>query len=382
MRPTTLLFALCCAPLAPAQAPPAQPPAAVLRENLITFDPQRVELEWRDNRWQLTANGVLLKDFGRRQADGREVQRLIRALGLTQLGTVGSPQPVMEYWLTRGQAPQGSPPGLRFTALDLANLRLDLVQEQWCVRDGARILFNFGPHRDEAEQALAVIHKYRFTHLAPVGHFPPAMTVFVSDPDGAAGSRLTAPATLAARTVRPGSPPQPAAPDPLPQGRQFGANELRPDLASLGEHVPFDWRQVQVRPEGREWRLAVGTYILARFTNERDARTALAAVQHYRFNQHCLSGRPDPAFSYFLVNGRAPQGVMFGINGTPFRPEALTVRQDNGRWVIGDSAQVLIDFGERMEEAQQTLKAIQRHHFDHLCRIGSAPGMTFLVRGR
>src|SRR5262249_57438613 len=137
----------------------------------------------------------------------------------------------------------------------------------------------------------------------------------------------------------PGNSPQAPAPDPLPQGRQFGASELRPDLASLGEQVPFDWRQVQIRQEGKEWKLAVGNYVLASFTNERDARTALSAVQYYRFNQHCLSGRTNPAFRYFLVNGRAPQGVMltFGINTTPFRPETLTVRQEAGRWVVGGS---------------------------------------------
>ena len=49
--------------------------------------------------------------------------------------------------------------------------------------------------------------------------------------------------------------------------------------------------------------------------------------------------------------------------------------------MIGDASQALIDFGDRQEEAQQTLRAIQRHRFDRLCRIGSSPGMTFFVRG-
>ena len=128
-------------------------PAAPLREDLTTFDPRQVDLQWKDNRWQLLAGGVLIKDFGRRQADGRETLRLIRELNLTQRGTVGTPTPVMEYWLAGGKAPRGQAKGLRLSDLDLANLRVEQLQEQWCLRDGARVLFNFGAHQEEAEQA-------------------------------------------------------------------------------------------------------------------------------------------------------------------------------------------------------------------------------------
>jgi hypothetical protein len=139
-----------------------------------------------------------------------------------------------------------------------------------------------------------------------------------------------------------------------------------------------------VRRDGQDWKLTFGSYTLANFgADERVARQALAAVRHYRFNQHCLVGRPTPVFSYFLVNGRAPHGLMFGLGAVPFRPEALTVRQVGGSWVIGDAVQTLIDFGDHEEGARQTLQVIQRHRFDHLCRVGP-PGaaLTFLVRAR
>jgi hypothetical protein len=416
-------MAFWCTGLAQAQFPSAQPtqptppgkttlppnsvsavPSLPVQENLFSFDPRQVELRWEGNHWLLVAGGVLLKDFGQRQGDGRQALRLVRELGLTQLGTVGTPQPVMEYWLVGEQAPRGPVPGLRPNPLDLATLRLEQVQGQWCVRDNQRILFSFGTHAEEAEQALAIIRHHRFTHVAVIGRFPSAMILFVSNPDDTTPSPVAAPVSFSPRTTAPGSPPahpanvrdpanrMPASsapnsvvPNSLPSGRQFGNAEVRPDLDGRTDQVPFDSRQVQVRRDGKDWKLICGSYTLANFgPNERDARQALAAVQYYRFNQHCLVGRPTPAFSYFLVSGRAPQGLMFGLHSIPFRPDAVTVRQANGRWVIADSSQVLIDFGDRGEEAQQMLRVIQRNRFDHLCRIGpSAPlPLTFLVRAR
>src|SRR5438067_2024456 len=45
--------------------PGGKGPAPAAPENLQTFDPQLVSLQWLDNRWQLTAGAVVLKDFGR-----------------------------------------------------------------------------------------------------------------------------------------------------------------------------------------------------------------------------------------------------------------------------------------------------------------------------
>lgn len=382
-------------------SPPPPPAGRMPAESLISFDPQRTDLVWREHRWQLVAGDVLLKDFGRHQAEGRELQRLVRDLGLTQLGSVGSPRPVMEYWLTQGQPPRGMPPGLRLSPLDLANLRAEQVQEQWCVRDGHRILFNFGLQADDARHAVSVIRRHGFTHVAQVGRQPWATHVFVQSPDESTPARLTSLAPLVSRTTIPGNgapretaEKKPAGipqgqssgvtPAPLPSGPQFGtADSLRPDLANLAEHVPFDFRQVQVRRDGRDWKLTAGSYSLANFgQDEQGARLALKAVQHYRLNQHYQVGRPSAACSYFLANGRAPQGVMFGLSTTPFRPEKLTTRQTPEGWVIGDGNHNVLAFGDRADEAKQTLQAIQRHRFDHLCRIGQPVAMTFFVRAR
>jgi hypothetical protein len=155
-------------------------------------------------------------------------------------------------------------------------------------------------------------------------------------------------------------------------------------LANREQRIPLDWHHVQVRREGQEWRLVHGGQVLADFgRHERAARQALEVFKHYRFNEHCLIGQPpQKVFGYFLVNGQAPRGLMLGLHSVPFEPTALSLRRSGSDWLISDGQRVLLHFGEQADEARQVLHVIQRHKFDHLCRIGhTEPAvLTFLVR--
>src|SRR5262245_4757096 len=130
----------------PGQAPPPvvgrnpNSDTSPVHEQLTGFDPESAEVRWQDNRWQILAEGVCLKDFGRREAEAREALRLIRALSLNQRGTVGTPQPVMEYWLSSGQAPKAFTAGIRVQPVELASVRAEAMEKQWCVRDAQRVL--------------------------------------------------------------------------------------------------------------------------------------------------------------------------------------------------------------------------------------------------
>src|SRR5947199_270387 len=81
------------------QAPVPQSPIRD-PENLITFTTWDAEIRKVNGHWELWAGAVKLKDLGNREADAREVLRLIRLLNVNQFGTVGKPLPVMEYWLS------------------------------------------------------------------------------------------------------------------------------------------------------------------------------------------------------------------------------------------------------------------------------------------
>ncbi len=409
---------------------PAQPTVlAQSPENLVSFDNLRVDLSWANNHWQLKSGDVVLKDFGRRELEAHQALRLIRELHLTQRGTIGSPNPVMEYWLCGGRAPQGLTPGLRTVALDPSSLRVEQDQGQWVLRDPRRVLFNFGRSEAEARQAQALIQKYGFSQLALIGQAAPTMMVFLSQPtDRLATQTLPNGASLSPPASQPHGPTAPT-PDvmakltggvntlvtptvpPLretahqaqgPRSPLGGipAHDLQlahhtllspektiPGLGELSNKVPFDWRQVKLIQEGASWKLKVYGHQLADFGPDHvSAQRAFDTVRYYRFSEQCFVGGPQPCFSYYLVNGGAPQGSpsWYGTQAQAFQPEKLQVKQIGPRWAIVTSDQPLIQLNDKPEEAKQLLEVIQRNRFDRLCRIGpdDEHSLTYFVRSR
>jgi hypothetical protein len=368
---------------APAPPAPADPPV-LGPETLQSFDGNLAELQWSDRRWRLVAGGVLLKDFGRHEAEAREALRLLRELRLNQRGTVGTPRPVLEYWLSDGHAPQGFLSGVKPQPLDPESLRVEQVQGQWWLRDNNRPLFNFGSHADEARQALAVLRHYGFTRVAAVGRPTPEMLVFLGDGNGLPPARPVS--RFPGRTFPPAHETGPAlqqtaftTPGPTPDAAPASLSDQLADA----ERVPLDWRQAQIREDDDGWKLVVGNRTLANFgPHDVDARLALRAVQYYRFTEHGSLGRPRPLFSYFLVDGSAPRGYMVGLEHVPFHLETVTVRQNGDTWWLIDGGRPLLNFGDHPDEARQALRLVQRYQFDTLCRVGHADtgAMTFFVR--
>jgi hypothetical protein len=410
----------------PFPTPPSAPVAEVA-ENLQALDPSAVNLRWERQHWLLVDGERILKDFGRRESDGRQALRAIQELRLDQYGTVGTPSPLMEYWLSNGQAPQGIAPGLRRVTFDAATLRVERMQSQWCLRDAKMILFNFGFHAEEARQALAIIQKYGFTEIGVIGPAQPAMFVFLAPINGVAPNSRIAPASRVHKTayqpegsgrdksrinanpgaglgsiITPALPPLTGSAPPRHGARLAFGRESLPDrkhsAAKFGnagsplpgwdeklECVPFNWRQVRMRQDNGIWELAAGNYVLCTFgADEEAARQALGVLHYYHFTEHYRIGHPRPTFSFFLINGQPPIGSMFGHSGQAFQPDKLSVQKLGMEWSLCEGDRVLAMLGDKPDEARQLLELIQQHKFDRLCRVGSLGdgGMTFLVRSR
>lgn len=377
-----------------ASVTPAKAGSSAIR--LTSFDPSRAELRWSDNRWQLEAGGRLLKDFGRQEGDAREAVRLVRALNLNQHGEIGSPRAVMEYWLSDGRAPSGPVPGLRAMPIQTASLSVEQVQGHWCVRDASRVLFNFGTQEGAAREALQVIQQHGFNRVGYIGRGAPSMLVFLSaqdSPTPAAIPRAETPTPVRVTSAKSPSASEPGvaglsiSPESLPLGRQLAPPSVM-GASNPGEgvnRIPFEWRQLQVRREGRDWKLVSGPFTLADFgANERDARLAQSAIQFYRCSEHCRVGGDQPVFSYFLSAGQAPRGMMLGTEKIMFRPSELTVEKRGDGWVIGDATRTLFQFGNDEAAARLALRDIQFYRFDMISRIGrTAPHqLDVLVRSR
>jgi hypothetical protein len=373
-------------------APAEQPAPASNPIRLTSFDPEKTELRWSENRWRLEAGGRVLKDFGRNEADARDAARLLKSLNLNQHGEIGSPRPVMEFWLSNGRAPTGPVSGFRPLPIQLATLKLEQVQGMWHVRDAGRVLFNFGTQEAEARAAVEVIRKHGFNHVGYVGRGAPTMLVFLAGQDTPAPAALTRPQAPAPDKLAQPKPldmtgPAGSAATSLPFTRQLAQPVgITPHNPSSGvERVPIDWRSVQARREGKDWRLVSGAYVLADFgPNERDARMAQTVVQFFRCTERCLVGQPKPVFDYFLSAGQPPRGSMLGVERVPFHPTDLKLQQNDAGWAIVDPTRTLFRFGGNEAAAKQALKDIQFYRFDTLCRVGRDEGhqLTVLVRGR
>jgi hypothetical protein len=406
------------APVTPAPAAVAPAPAPLV-ERLAPLDPAGADLAWNNRHWQLVVGGQALKDFGTREVEARQALRAVQGLHLTQHGTVGPPQqPVLEYWLSDGHAPEGSVPGLRPLPIDLPTLRVEQTHGQWCVRDQHRVLFNFGLKADDARQAEAVIRKYGFTQVAAIGQGAPAMVVFLTSARDQALAR-TATVTPAPKEMEKKEPAK-EVPVPKPDSPAARLLEKHPGVAfdlpvsaavpglrpsspaatgapltPAGAHVAvpaagagpvdrlaFDWRQVQVRQDRDGWKLANGGQELARFAAERDARQALGAVQHYHLSERCRVGSAGGC-AVFLASGQPPRGLLFGLPGESFNPDALVLRQVGEQYALCDGTRTLLRCGDRPEDAGRLLDLIRRNKADLLCRVGDPDtGLTVLVRSR
>jgi hypothetical protein len=170
----------------PAQAAPVMPlkpmpsqvvmPAPVLQEDCIAFNPANITVTQANNRWKIAEGSHWLFDFEGRQDEARQALRVLRHYGMNQTCYVGRPQPALTYMLANGAVPAGSLRGEDCVAFNTANLAVVQAGGRWKIADGGHWLFDFEDKRDEAEQALALLRKYGFTHSCYVGRPQPSFT--------------------------------------------------------------------------------------------------------------------------------------------------------------------------------------------------------------
>ena len=144
--------------------------------------------------------------------------------------------------------------------------------------------------------------------------------------------------------------------------------------------VVFNPQATTVKQINNSWKIVDGSHWMFDFGNNAgEARQALAIIKHYHMNKSCFVGRPNPSFSYLLVNNKAPQGAMQGEDCVSFNPQTATVSQINNSWKIVDGSHWVFDFGNKQNEANQSLSIIKYHGFTHSCFVGRpGPSFTYL----
>lgn len=374
----------------------------------FTFDPAQVEVRFRNEHWLVLSGERELKDFGRQEREAHEAVRLIRELNLSSHVAIGKTKPIVEYWLANSQAPDLAAARMPAIAIDGATLRVEQVLSHWCLRDAHRVLFAFGLERDSAEEALGAIRRHDFTHVAFLGRPQSIMMIFFTSRHQPTTTAVEKPAydvstlPVVLKETDPASRKTTRPLQSLAKDQKLSSADLdliafrnAQQLASAPNEAKtiangrlrFDWRQAQLRYVPPAWRLVVGETVLADFgPNEQAARAALRIFEYYQFTERQTLGTANSPFSYYLVRGQAPRGVALGVQSAEFRPDYVDVRRLPKGWALCYGERELLNFGENQDEAQQVLKLVEKHWFDHLCWVGdrelSAKGLVFFARER
>ena len=131
--------------------------------------------------------------------------------------------------------------------------------------------------------------------------------------------------------------------------------------------------------QGR-WKIADGSHWMFDFGNKKnEADRALRIIKHYRMNQSCFVGRPDPSLQYMLISGRAPEGSIRGEDCVSFNADTIEIKNLDGRWKIVDGSHWIFDFEDNEAEARQAFNVIKKHGFNKSCFAGRPnPGFQYL----
>ncbi len=362
----------------PAQGPtdwnPTAPVEAVRlpqKEKAVRFDGSSVAARKFQDGWQVWSGGVLLRDFGKSQADAEEAVKTIRELRTTEWVGIGNGRPVVEYGLTNGKPhlPTFAPKGT--TPIDLGSVRVDNVRGVWCVRDDATILVNFGRDKEDADQALGVIRKYGFNRLGTIGN-PVQMSVLFAQPGLTVAGRPNAGATPAGLGQL----------TKITQEQSLTRTGIEvPGAGYVGERLVLDLKKVEIRKEKGEYVLAHGPDVMAKFgLSEWSARDALKVLQDMRVTEFC---RFNAEVTFFLVNGQPPTRPPFSVQGTRFDPERLSVKAASaGTTGVYEANGRLLYTVESKEEAESLVKMLRHFHFDQQCQMGLSGrnGLKFLAK--
>jgi len=140
----------------------------------------------------------------------------------------------------------------------------------------------------------------------------------------------------------------------------------------LGEDcLAFNPVSAEVKRISGDWKIVDGSHWMFSFGSlKAEAEQSLKIIKHYRMNQMCFVGRPDPSFQYMLRSGTAPAGAMAGEDCVSFNPSTTEAKFVGGEWKIVDGSHWMLSFGTKEDEARQALAIIKKYGFTKSCFVG------------
>ena len=370
--------------------PNGQQKTVAIAPKTVRFDPRLIRLSHMQNRWVLFAGNVQLRDFAGDERTAQEAFRLIQRLHLNEHGQIGSPQPIMEYWLTNGAAPVSlSTTGLKTKPVDPERIRAERFLQQWVVRDDHHILFNFGTQEADARAAVRIIRRYRFKRIGYVGYPQPNMIYFLGEQDNRANGKSnktvpTQPIQQTKSTIT--KEQQSIAAIMAVQHLAKGYGQLSAPMTQESMRFRFEPRQTKLLHRNGSWQLCFQNETIADFGKDYyQAQQLQSWLQQYGCNELHRVGFPNPVLTYFLINGVPARGAKLSMSGQKLHLRLLELRQIEGQWNLCQQNRVLLPLGNHRGHAEQALQVIRRYGFDYMAMpvgLSSQCAVPFLLRSR
>ncbi|MBF2066394.1 MAG: hypothetical protein IGS39_18535 [Calothrix sp. C42_A2020_038] len=165
--------------------------------------------------------------------------------------------------------------------------------------------------------------------------------------------------------------------------KNYRSNEvvLERSSALKEDCIAFNPNNIAVKQVNGSWKIVENeNHWMFDFGNKKDEATrAFQVIKKYGMNKSCFVGRPQPSFTYLLVNDNAPSSSMPGEDCVAFNPATTTLSKINNRWKIVDGSHWMFDFGTNKAEAEQSLDIIKKYNFTRSCFVGRPnPSFTYL----
>jgi len=152
----------------------AQP--SVGKEDCISFNPATAAVQQIQGSWKIVDGSHWMFDFGNNESEAKKSLNIITKYRMNQSCFVGRPNPSFQYMLVSGNAPVGALRDEDCVSFNPATTTVQQIQGSWKIVDGSHWMFDFGANKAEADQTLAIIKKYGFTHSCYVGRPGPSFT--------------------------------------------------------------------------------------------------------------------------------------------------------------------------------------------------------------
>jgi len=135
--------------------------------------------------------------------------------------------------------------------------------------------------------------------------------------------------------------------------------------------INFNWRNVEARLVGGEWKVVQGTMWMLGFgPRAAEAQRAANIIRSYRFDQQCFIGRPNASMTYWKRGDGVPSSDFPGDDCTTNNPATTRALFQGGQWRIVDGSHLLMSFGPRGNEARRAEEVIRHYRLNRHCFVG------------